>query len=522
MPLSPGQILNNRYRIVKLLGQGGFGAVYRAWDANLDEPIAIKENLDTSPAAQKQFQLEAKLLFRLTHPNLPRVIDYFVVPGQGQYLVMDFVEGEDLQEMLLRVGGPLPEAQVLQWISQICDALEYLHSQTPPIIHRDIKPANIKITPSGKAMLVDFGIAKVYDPHLKTTAGARAVTPGYSPHEQYGTGATDVRTDIYALGATLYHLLTGAQPIESIQRVAHDNLPPPKVIVPALSDPVSEAVKCAMQIDPDKRFQNMTAFRQALMKSITGKHVQATGVLPQAVDRTTKAPARPNLSAIFAASKPLPWKWIGAWGFTLLAIAIWIVVALIFFENQKGAAAVTQTAAIQDTQSMITKTWLAITPTSTLVTPGPSTTISLTPPPSNTLTPSPSGPFEYRVQEGDNLWSIAQKFNVDFLVLITVNNLDPVSPSINVGDVLIIPAPETQLPTATPLPTGLPGGTKINYQVQLGDSLPSIAVKFNSTTEAIKKENKIENENQIFVGQLLIVPVNLVTPIPSPTRTTVP
>ena len=210
MPLLPNQILNNRYRIVKLLGQGGFGAVYRAWDLNLDHQRAIKENLDTSPQAQRQFKREAQILDVLVHPNLPRVIDHFIVPNQGQYLVMDFVEWQDLGEMLM--NGPLPEARVLPWIIQVCDALIYLHSQNPPVIHRDIKPGNIKITPDGRAILVDFGISKVYDPTLSTTVGARAVTPGYSPPEQYGKGATDARSDMYALGATLYHLLTGQAP----------------------------------------------------------------------------------------------------------------------------------------------------------------------------------------------------------------------------------------------------------------------------------------------------------------------
>ena len=177
MTLNPGDILNNRYRMVKMLGQGGFGAVYRAWDLNLETPRAIKENLETSPEAQRQFKREAQILDKLSHPNLTKVIDHFILPGQGQYLVMEFVEGKDLQEMLNAAGGPLPAEKVLPWISQICDALDYLHSHEPSIIHRDVKPANIKITPQGKAMLVDFGIAKVYDADVKTTIGARALTP---------------------------------------------------------------------------------------------------------------------------------------------------------------------------------------------------------------------------------------------------------------------------------------------------------------------------------------------------------
>jgi formylglycine-generating enzyme required for sulfatase activity len=265
MPLKVGQVLNNRYRVVRLLGQGGFGAVYRAWDILLEHACAVKENLDTSPAAQQQFLTEAKILAGLAHPNLPRVTDTFFLPHQGQYLVMDFVEGEDLDEILLRVAGHrLPEAQLLPWIRQVCEALEYLHSQTPPIIHRDIKPANIKITPSGRAMLVDFGLAKRYTPGTKTSAGAQAVTEGYSPSEQYGKGVTDARSDIYALGATLYHLLTGVEPVESIARTVHDPLVPPRSVNPAISPKTAAAIQHAMRMDPDLRFHSASEFKAAL------------------------------------------------------------------------------------------------------------------------------------------------------------------------------------------------------------------------------------------------------------------
>ena len=215
-PLATGTLLNRRYRIVRLLGQGGFGAVYRAWDLNLNRPCAVKENTDVSLEAVRQFSREASLLANLSHPNLPRVTDHFSIPGQGQYLVMDYIEGEDLREMVEKSFEPLPEEQVLPWIIQVCDALSYLHSLPQPIIHRDLKPANIRITPQGKAYLVDFGIAKIYDPQLHTTSGAKALSPGYSPPEQYGQGRTDARSDVYALGATLYTLLTSQRPPDSV------------------------------------------------------------------------------------------------------------------------------------------------------------------------------------------------------------------------------------------------------------------------------------------------------------------
>jgi serine/threonine protein kinase len=293
VPLNISQVLNNRYRIVSLLAQGGMGAVYRAWDMNLRMAVALKENLETAPAASRQFEREATILANLNHPNLPRVIDYFFIPGQGQYLVMDFVEGEDLQMMIDRLGK-LPEAQVLDWIDQVCSALEYLHSQPSPIIHRDIKPANIKIRPDGRAMLVDFGIAKVYDSSRSTTMGAKAVTPGFSPPEQY-TGMTDARSDIYALGATLYNILTGETPPESALRaVSSLTLPPPRQLNPAISPGVEAAILTAMQIPTERRFQRMSDLRKALSQPFQPVVMQTQ---PAASLSTTAIPAAPARQA---------------------------------------------------------------------------------------------------------------------------------------------------------------------------------------------------------------------------------
>jgi formylglycine-generating enzyme required for sulfatase activity/predicted Ser/Thr protein kinase len=310
MTLGLGTIIYNRYRIAKLLGQGGFGALYRAWDMTLERPCALKENLDASPEAQRQFLREAKILANLTHPNLPRVTDYFSIQGQGEYLVMDFIDGQDLQEMLDARGGPLPEDKVLPWVEQVCDALAYLHSQNPPIIHRDIKPANIKVTTTGRAMLVDFGIAKVYDPMLKTTSGAQAVTPGYSPQEQYGKGSTDARSDIYGLGATLYALLTGLEPPESIERNLGTPLVAPRTLNRAISISTERAILKAMQMLPDMRYQTAGQLKVALS---AGSPVQKTPAPPPAMQS-----AKPQAPAAG------PGIWFGVTG----AVALILVVAL--------------------------------------------------------------------------------------------------------------------------------------------------------------------------------------------------
>jgi serine/threonine protein kinase len=262
--LANGQIVCRRYQVRELLGKGGYGVVYRAWDLRESRECALKENLDTSAAAQSQFEHEAEMLGRMQHPNLPRVTDHFYEPGLGQYLVMDFVEGHDLREVQARAGGPLAEETVLKWARQTCDALIYLHSQIPPIIHRDIKPANLRLTEQGDVFLVDFGLAKVYAEEMPTAAGARGATCGYSPPEQYVGGRTDERTDLYALGATLYNLLTGQIPVESMRRLHDDPLPPPRSLNPAMTPHMEQVILRAMAPLRDDRFQTSSAMRRAL------------------------------------------------------------------------------------------------------------------------------------------------------------------------------------------------------------------------------------------------------------------
>ncbi len=263
-PLTEGTLLQNRYLIQKLLGQGGMSRVYLASDERLNMRVAVKENLQTDPQARDQFRREAQILARLSHQNLPHVIDHFDDAATGrQYLVMDYIEGEDLEEMVAR-QGPLPEDKAIRWIQQVLSAVEYLHSQQPPVIHRDIKPSNIKITPQGKAVLVDFGIAKTFELKKGTLTGARAATPGYAPPEQYGM-RTDQRSDIYAIGATLYTLVTGEQPPESTLRVANlATLAPPRQLTPRLSPNVERAILVAMEVDTTRRWQTADVFVRAL------------------------------------------------------------------------------------------------------------------------------------------------------------------------------------------------------------------------------------------------------------------
>ncbi len=266
MPLSTGVVIQDRYRIDEVLGKGGFGTVYRVHDVKLDCDWAMKENLDISEDAQRQFMREARMLAALRHPNLARVTDYFILPERGQYLVMDFIEGEDLAHRLIS-EGPLPVNSVMDALLQIGSALIYLHRQDPPIIHRDIKPANIKITPQGQAVLVDFGIAKHYDPARRTTAAAQAVTPGFSPLEQYGMSPTDARSDIYALAATAYCLMAGHPPPDAIARATGAPILDLCEIIPALPPQAGEAIMSALSMEPYMRPLTVEQFLTELSPS---------------------------------------------------------------------------------------------------------------------------------------------------------------------------------------------------------------------------------------------------------------
>ncbi|MBN2305250.1 MAG: serine/threonine protein kinase [Anaerolineae bacterium] len=278
--LKPGDMLRNRYRIVEIIGQGGMGCIYQASDLRLEGRLTAIKDIQPNPydppdqrqQDRMQFQREASTLARLDHPNLPKVSDFFAEDDRD-FLVMDFVPGVDLRqtiEQAVRRGEFIPEGQVLDWTRQLTAALCYLHAQDPPVLHRDIKPANIKLTPDGLIKLVDFGLVK-----LMSTDDARTITVVqgrgtalYTPLEQYGgdMGHTDARSDLYALGATLYHLLTSTPPPEAKQRFLTPRaLRDPRAINPAISDRTARAVLWAMSMHPDDRPPDVETFSEAVL-----------------------------------------------------------------------------------------------------------------------------------------------------------------------------------------------------------------------------------------------------------------
>jgi len=281
--LKSDTILWSRYRIVDLVGQGGMGAIYRAEDLRLEGRLcAIKEVIPT-PGASKEYQeqtqaafhREASVLARLDHANLPKVSDFFFFNGRD-YLVMDFVPGQDLREIIessRHKNAFIPEKQVLTWAKQLLSALEHLHQQDPPVLHRDIKPSNIKLTPNGTIKLVDFGLVKLLQPddnRTVTVLQGRA-TIQYAPLEQIGgdVGHTDARSDIYSLGATLYHLLTNEPPPDAKTRYLRSSTQAPLSIRssnPTVSLQTEQAVLHALGLHPEERPKDIRQFRRELLK----------------------------------------------------------------------------------------------------------------------------------------------------------------------------------------------------------------------------------------------------------------
>lgn len=286
---------NGRYVIEGFLGGGGMGRVYRVRDKRLEnkrwaiKEMSIDHLLTTEELSQgvEAFRREAAMLAHLSHPNLPKVIDNFE-ENSRQYLVMDLVEGQTLSSYLSsNHGQPLPVDKVLDWAVQVCDALSYLHRQQPPVIFRDVKPDNIMVDKEGVVKLIDFGIAR----HFKTGKTKDTVafgTPGYASPEQWGKQQSDVRSDVYALAATLHHVLTGRDPIQHSLFV----FPPARQLNPTVPAGLSAALQKALSFNPDDRWASVEDFRQAISASF-----QTESLFLPLSSQMTVASANPNVSS---------------------------------------------------------------------------------------------------------------------------------------------------------------------------------------------------------------------------------
>jgi serine/threonine-protein kinase len=292
--LGIGTKVIDRYLVIAVVGQGGLGTVYQVRDERVHAPqtLALKETFDLSEGARKQFEMEARWLEKLDHPNIPRVRQYFQWHNR-LYLVMDFVAGENLELKLIRNGQrPLPELDVLRWVHPISDALAYMHNQNPPLIHRDVKPANIIVTPNGRPALVDLGIAKelMEEQESRTATFIRkAGTEGYAPPEQYaGKGTTGPHSDVYSLGATMYHLLTGQVPASAVERATLDSqLIAPRKLNPMLMPEVEAIMMRSLAIRPSDRFATMYEMERAI-----GDVLQRAAASPFPTTPNTSGPLR--------------------------------------------------------------------------------------------------------------------------------------------------------------------------------------------------------------------------------------
>ena len=308
--IDSGTLLQGRFLIGDQIGKGGMGAVYRAIDQKFGSQVAIKETFYGDLNLGEAFEREARLLNGLHHPILPHVSDYFTENG-GHFLVMEYIDGEDLSELLKR-GEVFHLGSVVEWALDILDGLDYLHSQDPPVIHRDIKPNNLKITPRGKIVLLDFGMAKETS---SNTLGARSVfgySRRYSPLEQIEGSGTDTRSDIFALGATLYHLLTGQPPVDVLARASAivagrpDPLLPVNSVNPEVPESVAVVISSALALNPENRFESARAMSGALERAINTSGVRdalAADVGPQPLPEQPRGTDAVNAAALFSAGE---------------------------------------------------------------------------------------------------------------------------------------------------------------------------------------------------------------------------
>ncbi|HKT40058.1 MAG TPA: serine/threonine-protein kinase, partial [Ktedonobacterales bacterium] len=300
----PPQSRLGSYQILRNVGQGGMAAVYKAIEVRSGKIVAIKEmsQVGLSPDELKEaldsFRFEAQALSKLSHRNLPKVYQYFS-ENTRHYLVMEFIEGKTLEQKLADArGAALPESDVLAWTRQICDVLSYLHRQRPPIIFRDLKPANIMVTAQGQVKLIDFGIARVFAPGRSRDTQVLG-TPGFAPPEQYGKAQTDPRADIYALGCTLYQLLTAYDPATSPFK-----LPPMRAKNPAVSARTQHAIEKATQLDRDARYATVDDFARDLPPA--GNSSAARGGWWSGQSQTAQSPRVTNQHPVTKPSAAAP------------------------------------------------------------------------------------------------------------------------------------------------------------------------------------------------------------------------
>jgi len=371
MPLLPEEILNKRYRILSLLGTGGYGCVYRAWDIQARQDVAVKEYLDPGVETQKRFRAEARQLSGLSHPQLPRVLDHFAIENSGQYLVSSYIDGADLQQLLDQYG-PLPSNLIVGYLQAICEPLTYLHDHGR--LHLDIKPANIRVTPTGDVFLVDTGL-----PGL----GTRPHEPGFGSPEQQAQGEVTPASDIYSLGATLYALLTDLVPANALGRESGlSDLVPAREVNPDVEPYLSLVAARAMSLRPDSRYESAVDFAQALHRPAGYRETGAAA--PRRVPENA-APVAPPPRLPASRRRQMERRTIfGLLGLLLAIIALGTAFGVL---NVGGPAELSEAEATATLESAVVAALTAIAPTPTPL-PEPTTLPTPTPEPFITSTDS--------------------------------------------------------------------------------------------------------------------------------------
>ncbi|MEI2612585.1 MAG: bifunctional serine/threonine-protein kinase/formylglycine-generating enzyme family protein [Candidatus Promineifilaceae bacterium] len=407
MPLLPGERLNQRYCILHLLAEGPYGAVYRAWDTTAQANVAVKEYLNPSPEIQRLFREEARRLHQLNHPQLPKIRDHFALEGVGQYLISDYVDGVDLQSLVQQYGS-LPSDRIIEWLQAVGRPLMYLHNQKQ--IHLNIKPANIRLTPTDELFLVDTGL-----PGLGISPGSS----GYSAPEQAKQAAATPASDIYALGATLYTLLTGKVPPDALRRESGlADLIPAREVNPNIEPYLSIVASRAMSLRPDTRYESVDEFVRALERP-TGKVLPVTGKEPLRRTTPTSIESAPPPLRPRPTRKQIEQRTIfGLLAITLLLIGI---SAGLFIANERAQQVENPVAATATFESGVIAAITQLAPTAT-TSPTPAPTPSPTPEPLVNETGSlmiylPGGPFIMGDDEGESDEKPAHTANLDAFYL---------------------------------------------------------------------------------------------------------
>jgi serine/threonine-protein kinase len=477
MPLIPGDFIHERYRIEDLLAQGGMSAVYKAWDLRLGVSCALKEMMPYPGMEQKaldqlreQFLQEAQVLAKLHHANMTRVTDHFEDEGNA-YLVMDFVQGRRLDEIIDEKGVIAP-TELKIWAEEMIDALTYCHESG--VIHRDVKPQNVIITPEGQAMLVDFGLVKVLDVNdRRTRTVMRGLgTPEYAPPEQYDAeaGSTDERSDVYSLGATFYHALTGTPPPTATQRIVDPSLlKPVRHYQDAVHQNMDDAIIKSLSLQPQQRFQTITEMAEALFgeaKVKPSSEPLAMGTQPASDPMATVV-----LSNLSRLSRLRVWAGLGGGTVVVLLLLLLLRGDLSFGASPIVTPTATQTTVLATSTPTPSPTatasgGLTATVTST-TTPTRAPTDTPLPTRTHTPTPMPTATPTATSTPVRLLISPTPTATPTFTPTPTRGQPAPTTPP----TATFTPVPPTDTPTPPPTPTDTPGRPTPGGS---GNELPSL------------------------------------------------